>query len=79
MVAIKTFRNGKLVIKGNDHNPPHFHVQGPEGNAMVSIETLDVIAGSTNKKLLGFAIEWASDRRDMLKEKFYQLNPNLRS
>ena len=41
-----------------DHNPPHFHVLGRDGQAQVAIETLEVI-GMRGKVDLAEALAWA--------------------
>ena len=51
--------NCKIYIYPGDHNPPHFHLMGPNSRALVSIVSLEVIAGKASKKDLAEAREWA--------------------
>ena len=54
-----------------DHNPPHFHVLGREGAAMVRIDTLEVIA-SSGRIDLAEALAWAAEHRALLQAKWAQ-------
>ena len=51
--------NCKIYIYPGDHNPPHFHLKGPNSRAMVDIVTLEVIAGKAFRIDLAEAREWA--------------------
>jgi len=52
--------NCKIYIYPGDHNPPHFHIKGPNSNALVDLVTLKVIKGKVLKTDLDEAIAWAS-------------------
>jgi hypothetical protein len=41
-------------------NPPHFHVQYNEDEALIAINDLTVLKGSLPSRVLGLAMEWAS-------------------
>jgi hypothetical protein len=59
MASIKAqLSNCKLYIYPGDHNPPHFHIKGPNSNALVDLVTLKVIKGAASKKDLDEAIAW---------------------
>ena len=51
-----------IVIKMyfDDHDPSHFHAEYAEDEAVVSIETLAVIAGRLRPRALGLVAEWAA-------------------
>ncbi|MCA1437998.1 DUF4160 domain-containing protein [Bradyrhizobium sp. BRP20] len=51
--------NCKIYIYPGDHNPPHFHIKGPNSNALVDLVTLSVIKGKASKKDLDEVIAWA--------------------
>ena len=59
-----------IVIKMffSDHAPPHFHAEysGPE--ALVTIETLEVLRGRLPRRALALVLEWAAVHRDELRE-----------
>jgi hypothetical protein len=43
-----------------DHNPPHFHAEYGESDALIDIRTLSVFAGRLPARVMGLVIEWAS-------------------
>ena len=51
-----------IVVKMyfDDHPPPHFHAEYGEYEAVLSIETLAIIAGSLPPRATGMVAEWAS-------------------
>jgi hypothetical protein len=51
--------NCKIYIYSADHNPPHFHLRGPNSRALVDIVSLEVIAGKASRKDLAEVREWA--------------------
>lgn len=52
----------------DDHHPPHFHAEYGGDEAVISIDTLDVIAGELPRRALGFVYEWAGMHRAELRE-----------
>lgn len=42
-----------------DHNPPHFHAIYGEYNALININTLEIIEGDLPKKAQALVLEWA--------------------
>ena len=59
-----------IVIKMfyDDHEPPHFHVEYSEHQAVVSIETLALIGGTLPPRALGLVAEWAALHQEELRE-----------
>ena len=57
-----------IIIKMyfGDHNPPHFHVEYEGYEALISIHTLDAIAGQLPPRAMGMVAEWAAMHRDEL-------------
>lgn len=66
----------KIQIYAGDHAPPHFKIYGPESNANVAIETLEIIAGKAARKALREALDWASrpENRALLRATWNRLN-----
>ncbi|HVY84314.1 MAG TPA: DUF4160 domain-containing protein [Caulobacterales bacterium] len=56
-----------------DHNPPHFHVLGPDGAAQVRIDDLQVIEMSGRVDLRE-ALAWAAQNQDLLRAKWEELS-----
>jgi hypothetical protein len=52
--------NCKVYVYPGDHNPPHFHLRGPDSRASVDMVTFEVIAGKASKKDLAEVKEWAA-------------------
>lgn len=59
-----------IVIKMyfDDHAPSHFHAEYAEDEALVSIETLGVIAGRLQPRALGLVAEWAALHQEDLRK-----------
>lgn len=59
-----------IVIKMyfGDHQPPHFHAEYGEHNAVVDIHNLVVIGGFLPPRALGLIVEWATLHREELLE-----------
>ena len=52
--------NCKVHIYPGDHNPPHFHLRGPDSRASVEIMSMEIIAGKASKRDLAEIKEWAA-------------------
>jgi hypothetical protein len=51
----------------NEHNPPHFHAYYNDFKAEISIDTLEILAGSLPNRVYKLVVEWALDHKDELK------------
>ena len=72
MPTLRRFANCKIAIYADDHNPPHFHIEGRGFRAIVEIETLVVRAGDT--RTAADAMAWASLNRPLLRTEWLRLN-----
>lgn len=52
----------------NDHNPPHFHIIYQDFEALMNIETLEIIEGELPKRATSLSVEWAIEHRAELLE-----------
>jgi hypothetical protein len=52
----------------DDHSNPHFHAIYGEDEAMLAIETLDVLDGKLPRRALSLVVEWAVVHRDELRD-----------
>ncbi|WP_080900986.1 MULTISPECIES: DUF4160 domain-containing protein [Rhodopseudomonas] len=52
--------NCKICIYPGDHHPPHFHLRGPNSNALIDMVTLEVVIGRASRQDLDEARAWAS-------------------
>jgi len=57
-----------IIIKMfyKDHNPPHFHAEYGEYEALFEINTLNIINGSLPNKAKMLVVEWALEHREEL-------------
>jgi len=59
MPELSRFLGMVISIYFDDHNPPHFHVEYNDNEALISISDLSVIRGNLPPRVMGLAIEWA--------------------
>ena len=73
MTTIKKF--GKIVIRihKDDHNPPHFHIDGPDCRAMIAIKDMSIMRGHLSDQGKQ-ALEWAAGNKLILKVLWKSLN-----
>lgn len=68
-------RNWRIARYAADHLPPHFHVQSPEGEVQVAIDTLMPMTPIASKsasfrRIVCDALRWADRHQlDLLKER----------
>lgn len=74
MGRLFAFGNVRGVVYGGDHLPPHFHVVGPDFQAVVDMETLAVIAGHLPRPLLAQVRDWAKANRPALTAEWNRCN-----
>ena len=68
MPEICRFNGITITIYYNDHLPAHFHARHSDGAAKVSIESLEVLAGSLTGRRRKRVLEWARLRQEELRE-----------
>lgn len=68
MPALSVFFGIVITMYWREHNPPHFHASYGETEALVSIETLEVLRGSLPRRALAMVLEWAAEHRAELME-----------
>ena len=56
----------KVIFYRNDHLPPHFHAAFAEHQALISLESLDVLEGALPKAKLKGVLDWAASHREEL-------------
>ena len=68
MPTVSAFYGLVILMFWIDHNPPHFHVRYAGSEALISIENLELIAGSLPRRAERLALEWASAYQTELME-----------
>jgi Domain of unknown function (DUF4160) len=58
-----------------DHNPPHFHVETPQGRAMLRISDFSIIEGQAPARAVKEARLWAEANRGHLEQVWQELHP----
>jgi len=66
MATIHSTSDWKIKIYADDHAPPHFHVQTPDGESLVAIAGLTVLGHGANAKALKAALAWARQNIHLL-------------
>lgn len=59
----------------HDHNPPHFHVDAPDGKALYAIKTLERLDGNVERKVEREALDWAMQNQFKLLKLWKEYNP----
>ena len=52
-----------LLLRCNEHNPPHFHAKYGEFGEEIDIRTLQVFKGESPKRAKTLVLEWADEHR----------------
>lgn len=68
MPELSRFYGVQIKMYYDDHNPPHFHARYGGDEALIAIDTLEVIAGTLPSRALGLVYEWAGQHRAELKD-----------
>lgn len=68
MPTICMFRGIKIFINWQDHQPPHFHAVYGGEEVLVTINDLEVSAGTMPSKQLKMLLGWAAFHQEELLE-----------
>jgi hypothetical protein len=63
MPCISRFFGIAILIWYRDHEPPHFHATYGEFEALLRIDTLEIIRGDLPRRARALVLEWASLHR----------------
>ena len=74
MPKIVRLANVSIYMYADDHAPPHFHMLGPESDALVDLESLRVVRGRFRRRDLTEVRAWASEHADLLQRRGAELN-----
>jgi hypothetical protein len=66
MPEISRFLGIIIFMYFDEHNPPHFHVKYNEYNAVMEIQSLNILAGYLPGKVRGLVEEWAEPNQEEL-------------
>ena len=68
MPKISRFYGILIQMYFGDHVPPHFHALYAEFEALIDIQTLEVIRGSLPSRAMALVLEWAQQHREELRQ-----------
>ena len=63
MPTISYFYGVVIQMFWADHAPPHFHALYGEFEALINIQTLEILQGRLPNRALALVIEWANEHR----------------
>lgn len=70
MPEISRFYGVVIKMHFNEHNPPHFHAEYGEYEALININSMGIISGKLPARVLGMVVEWASINQSQLKQEW---------
>lgn len=65
MPEISRFYGIIIKMYFNEHNPPHFHIEYQDYEAVMNIETGEVV-GKISRRALNLVYDWLDQHRDEL-------------
>jgi hypothetical protein len=68
MPTISVFFGIIIQMYCNEHMPPHFHCTYGDQEAVVAIESLEVITGKMSRRALNLVFDWAELHQSELLE-----------
>lgn len=74
MPTVKILTSVKIEMFADDHAPPHFHLRGPNSNALVRLDRLSVMRGTCSRRDLAEAVAWAEANLPLLYAEWSRLN-----
>lgn len=74
MPTLKRFGSLQVRMYPSDHLPPHFHVVGPDTEALVGLQGLEILAGRATYEELREVLAWAAENMDELLASWRRLN-----
>lgn len=77
MPTISAFFGILIRMYYDDHNPPHFHAYYGEHEAIIAIQTLEIMEGKLPKRALAMVLEWTVEHRQELLEDWDRAEQHL--
>ena len=75
MGKVFRFRHISLIIRTHDHEPPHIHAEAPGAEAKIRIDDGYVyFSRGYTKRMLELIKEQIEQRKELLKEKWYEIH-----
>jgi hypothetical protein len=74
MPTIARLSGAVIRMYADDHPPPHFHLVGAKSDAMIRLDTLDMLRGVADRRDLAEAVAWARSNLGALEMEWTRLN-----
>lgn len=74
MPTLLRLSNCSISVYPRDHNPPHFHVRGPDFELLVEIGTGHIVGASGKARDVAEALKWAEENAALLLAEWQRLN-----
>jgi hypothetical protein len=68
MPTIHAGNGWKITMYAADHNPPHFHIITPDGEAQIKLSNLVMMRGRISRKAFQAACAWAEQNKAILED-----------
>jgi hypothetical protein len=66
MPTVASFKGVTIIIRVNDHPPPHFHAYAGDDEAMIRIEPVLMLHGSLPRARMRDVVDWAQQHQTEL-------------
>ncbi len=70
MPTVATVEGVKIVFYANEHPPAHFHAKIAEYQAVIDIDSLEIVRGRLPASKARAVLAWAALRKDRLRQVF---------
>jgi hypothetical protein len=77
MPRLSEFYGIIIAMYYSDHAPPHFHARYGDHEALVDLNTLDVLEGEVPRRALALTLEWAALHREELRSNWERARQGL--
>ena len=76
MPKVANLKSAGIYIYADDHNPPHFHLVGPDTEASFYISNCEMYVGAATKKAMKDIGDWwsAPANKKLLEDKWKEYN-----
>ncbi|MBI4418843.1 MAG: DUF4160 domain-containing protein [Ignavibacteriales bacterium] len=78
MPSICEFFGISIYIYYNDHAPPHFHARYAEFEALLRIDTVEILGGRLPERAMGLVVQWANLHRAELTANWERARDGMR-
>ena len=77
MGKVHQIANIIIRVNADDHLPPHFHVMGPDDEALVEISTQTVLEGNLPRRHRKEVVAWIAANIDVIQAEWNRINPRF--